>query len=105
MTSPEGPEEAREMTVPFEDYKTFLDALMTIKYRSVSLADAQVVALNALRRNPAALVGAPKRDAEHCDYPDCEQHNALVVAQLHERVAELEGKLALLKPSEIPCGP
>lgn len=45
-------------------------------------------AIDALRTLPARYGVAQEtpaaRDADHCDFPDCEQHNSLVVAQLQE---------------------
>lgn len=58
-----GMTDEQKRTVPFEDYQTFHVALMKIKYESVSLADAQVVALLALQRPPTAEKsdeGAPR---------------------------------------------
>lgn len=43
----------------------------------------------------AETSGKPARDADHCDFPDCERHNTLTVQRLRaalERIAKWEGE-------------
>jgi hypothetical protein len=36
------------------------------------------------------------RDADHCDYPDCEQHNALIIENLKSALAAKQAKIDAL---------
>jgi hypothetical protein len=57
------------------------------KYRALFAAYTALKAANA--RPAMEPTPKPARDAEHCDFPDCEQHNALIVEDLRRSVARL----------------
>jgi hypothetical protein len=49
-----------------------------------------------LERRAHETPAKPARDADHCDFPDCEQHNALVVENLRRTLASKQAKIDAL---------